>query len=76
MKEKEYGFYNSKKKRRYKYLLCMIGCSVTEQDKGCAKAYLGPCQASKMERSMKIFNGFKQLTIFAKKLYHRCLRGW
>ena len=54
----------------------MISCSVTEQDKGSAKAYLGPCQASKMERSVKMFNGFKQLTIFAKKLYRRCLRGW
>ena len=30
------------------------------------EAYLEPCQKSKMERFMKIFNVFQPLTIFAK----------
>ena len=38
-----------------------------------AEVYSGSYQTSMMEFFTKIVNDFKQPTIFAKKLHHRCL---
>ena len=41
-----------------------------------AKAYLEPSRTSMMKLFSKIVNGSRLLTIFAKKLHHRCSTGF